>query len=109
MLIIRGVNVYPSQVEEVLARMTGLSPHYRIVVSREQHLDEITVHAEVDAGWDTSTGWDEGDAAREMVARLAHLLRDTIGVGMTVQLLAPGQAPRSEGGKLSRVVDQRPR
>ena len=117
MLIIRGVNVYPSQVESVLARIPELAPHYRIVVSRDHLLDEIEVHAEVSEQWTLQVGVgyvadDDGaipEAVRALRDRVAGLLRDTIGVGMHVRLVRPGEAPRSEGGKLSHVVDRRPR
>jgi phenylacetate-CoA ligase len=117
MLIIRGVNVYPSQVESVLARLAVLAPHYRLIVRRTRSLDEIEVHAEVTPAWLSDAGVPAVDGApsrehastRELCDRIAHLLRETIGVAMDVRLLGPGQAPRSEGGKLNRVVDQRPK
>ena len=117
MLIIRGVNVYPSQVESVLARVPELSPHYRIVVTREHLLDEIEVHAEVTPHWLADTGvgslgahaLQEHTQARAVCDRVGHLLRETIGISIAVTLIHPGQAPRSEGGKLNRVVDRRPR
>ncbi|MFN8666350.1 MAG: phenylacetate--CoA ligase [Gemmatimonadaceae bacterium] len=117
MLIIRGVNVYPSQVESVLARVSELSPHYRIVVTREGTLDELAVDAEVSESYFRDVGRDflsdevvEADhRLRALRQRVAALLRDVIGVGMQVTLVPPGEAPRSEGGKLNRVVDRRPR
>lgn len=117
MLIIRGVNVYPSQVESVLARFEELAPHYRVVVSREGTLDEISVDAEVselffrEVGVGTLT--EDAVAAdqrlQQLRERIVVLIRDLIGVGMGVRLVPPGEAPRSEGGKLNRVVDRRPR
>lgn len=117
MLIIRGVNVYPSQIESVLSAVESLSPHYRLIVSREDTLDEIEVQAEVGEGF-----WRESSVAtlsadqvesderlRTLHGRISRLIRDTVGVSMRVTLLAPGQAPRSEGGKLNRVVDRRPK
>ncbi|MCC6929770.1 MAG: phenylacetate--CoA ligase [Gemmatimonadaceae bacterium] len=117
MLIIRGVNVYPSQVEAVLGRVPELSPHYCIVVTREETLHEIEVQAEVADSFFREVGREllsddvvEADLRlRELRQRVAGLLRDVIGVGMSVTLLAPGEAPRSEGGKLNRVVDRRAR
>jgi phenylacetate-CoA ligase len=97
MLIIRGINVYPTQVESVLVRVPGLTPHYRIVVTREGTLDEIEVHVERAAG----------TVADGLAERVHVLLRETIGVGMRVRLLEPGAGPRSEGGKLPRVEDRR--
>lgn len=117
MLIIRGVNVYPSQVEAILARVAELAPHYRLVVSRTGTLDDVTVEAEVSDAVVREIGI--GAVTDHVVAtdrrlqalreRIATLLRETIGVAMAVRLVAPGAAPRSEGGKLNRVVDQRPR
>jgi phenylacetate-CoA ligase len=99
MLIVRGVNLYPTQVESVLVGVPELTPHYRLVVTRKGTLDEVEVHVEVA---EADGHWDE--ALRE---RTEGLIRDTIGVGMRVYLLPPGEGPRSEGGKLPRVDDRR--
>jgi phenylacetate-CoA ligase len=116
MLIIRGVNVYPSQVEAVLTQLDELAPHYRIVVTREGTLDSIHVDAELSehfvraAGLAvTGDGVGDGDEPRlhALRERIVSLVRDLIGVSMSVRLVAPGTAPRSEGGKLNRVVDRR--
>ena len=97
MLIIRGVNVYPTQVESVLVRIPELSPHYRLVVTRDGTLDELEVQAEV------------AEAARPagLEERVRGLLKETIGVTARVSIHDPGGLPRSEGGKLSRVDDRR--
>jgi phenylacetate-CoA ligase len=98
MLIIRGVNVYPTQVEAALLQVPELTPNYRIVVTREGTLDEAAVEVEV---------------AQELVAdsdlrsRAEHALRETIGCSIAVVLQPPGSVPRSEGGKLQRVLDRR--
>jgi phenylacetate-CoA ligase len=115
MLIIRGVNVYPSQIESVLARVPELSPHYRIVVRRDGTLDGICVHAEVSDAFFREVGRavlsqevvESDHRLRDLRERLAMLLRDIIGIAMAVELLPPGEAPRSEGGKLNRVTDSR--
>jgi phenylacetate-CoA ligase len=99
MLIVRGVNLYPTQVEEVLGRIPELTPHYRLVVTREGTLDEIEVQTEVG---DEALA---GDA--ELAARVSTALKDALGSTMAVTLMAPGTVPRSEGGKLPRVVDRR--
>lgn len=98
MLIVRGVNVYPTQVEAVLVRVPELTPHYRLVVTREGTLDEVEVEVEVA---------EAGARTPELGARVAGLLRDMIGTTMKVTLLRPGEGPRSEGGKLARVDDRR--
>jgi phenylacetate-CoA ligase len=115
MLIIRGVNVYPTQVEAVLLGIPEVVPYYQIVVRREGTLDEAELKVEVSEEFFREIGEKalsdeviEADhrlhALREKVARK---IKDTIGVSMRVTLLAPGQAPRSEGGKLRRVLDLR--
>jgi len=97
MLIIRGVNLYPSQVEHALLTVDGVSPHWQLVVTRPAQLDEITVHCEPA----------DGSVDRDALAdRVRLTLRDTIGVGIGVELLEPGAVPRSEG-KAVRVVDRR--
>jgi len=95
MLIIRGVNVYPSQVESILLELPELTPNYRIVVERTGTLDEATVEIE-------STELD--DHVRE---RAERLLVESIGCSIAVHLKAAGTLPRSEGGKLQRVEDRR--
>jgi phenylacetate-CoA ligase len=97
MLIVRGVNLYPSQVEHVLLSQPGIAPHYQLVVDRPRDLDEITVHCEpVDGGADRAALAEEARSA----------LRHHIGVGIAVEVLAPGEVPRSEG-KAVRVLDRR--
>jgi phenylacetate-CoA ligase len=99
MLIVRGVNLYPSEVEHTLLHVEGAAPHYQLVVERPEALDELTLRCEpIDAGLDR-------EALR---ARIAHALRERTGIGIAVELLAPGEVPRSEG-KAVRVVDRRTR
>jgi phenylacetate-CoA ligase len=115
MLIIRGVNVFPTQVEEVLGRVAELSPHYQLVVSREGTLDELEVRTEVTDDYFRAVGIEllsneaiEADhSLRDLRDRVSHLIKDTIGCTMQVTLSAPGELPRSEGGKLARVLDTR--
>lgn len=94
MLIIRGVNVYPTQIEEVLAQVPGLSPHYRLVVTRDGTLDQLEVQCELERG-------------QVDTAHVVRLIRETVGVTTTVTLHDVATLPRSEGGKLSRVLDRR--
>jgi phenylacetate-CoA ligase len=98
MLIIRGVNVYPSQIGAVLGRFPELSAHFGLVVRRRGTLDEIEVLAEPK---------NEVAATAELRERISVLIRETIGCTMTVTLVAPGAAPRSDGGKVQRVLDRR--
>jgi phenylacetate-CoA ligase len=101
MLIIRGVNVYPSQVEAVLVGLPGLAPHYQIVLSREGVLDAMTI--EVEAGPGVPLG--EADRASQ-AAEVARHIKSLIGVTCAVVVKAPGEVPRSQG-KAVRVRDQR--
>ena len=101
MLIIRGVNVFPSQIEELVLKVAGLAPHYQIEVSREAHLDSLAVHVECVVAGDAS------DAARERCARdLAREVKAYIGVSVAVTVHPPGAIERS-AGKAKRVIDKR--
>ena len=116
MLVIRGVNVFPSQVEEVLGRVAELSPHYELVVTRAGALDALEVRTEATDAFFRSVGSElladdaiEADhTLRALRERVAGLLRDTVGCSMAVSVVAPRALPRSDGGKLARVVDLRP-
>ena len=102
MLIIRGVNVFPSQVEEALLRAEGTAPHYLIEVSRPGALDEVVVKVEVRPG-------DFRDEMRQMVElrdRIDREIHSVTGIRMTVELVAPNTLERS-AGKAKRVVDHR--
>ncbi|MBV8952239.1 MAG: phenylacetate--CoA ligase [Actinobacteria bacterium] len=96
MLIIRGVNLYPSEVERILLRVPEVAPHYQLVIERPGPMDELIVLCEAASP----------DAA--LSRRIEHALREATGLSMTVQVLSPGSVPRSEG-KAVRVVDNRPR
>ncbi len=101
MLIIRGVNVYPSQVEAVMVGLPGLAPHYQIVLTREGALDTMTVEVEMAPGAPNDDASHAGKA--DQVAR--HI-KTHIGVTCTVAIKAPGEVPRSQG-KAVRVKDLR--
>jgi phenylacetate-CoA ligase len=109
MLVVRGVNVYPSQVEAALVGIPQLSPHYQIVVTREKTLDELGVRIEVDPSFHQEVGTLDpaGPAVQELQRRAEHALYGVLNLHARVTLEAPGSLPRSEGGKLRRVVDQR--
>jgi phenylacetate-CoA ligase len=101
MLIIRGVNVFPSQIEELVLKISGLSPHYQLEVSREGHLDSLAVHVECAPGQDSS------GAVRERCARdLAREVKAYIGVTAAVTVHVAGAIERS-AGKAKRVIDKR--
>jgi phenylacetate-CoA ligase len=97
MLIIRGVNLYPSEVERVLLRVPEVAPHYQLVVNRPGAMDELTVLCEY-----TTTATDG------LEPRIQEALREATGLTLDVRVLPPGSVPRSEG-KAVRVIDNRPR
>lgn len=107
MMIVRGVNVFPSEIERVLLEIPGLAPHYQIHLAREQALDRLTVHVEVNADVYESAGSSLGHASVQVLSsRLRSRLAEMLGVGADVMILAPAMIPRSEG-KAQRVVDSR--
>ncbi|MEP7061587.1 MAG: phenylacetate--CoA ligase PaaK [Betaproteobacteria bacterium] len=99
MLIIRGVNVFPTQVEELILREPVLVAHYQLEVTRPLHLDELTVLVERAP----DAGAADGDRAG---TRLAHSIKSLVGVTATVRVVPPGGIERSVG-KARRVVDKR--
>jgi phenylacetate-CoA ligase len=102
MLIIRGVNVYPQQIEEALLSIEGVAPHYQIVVSREGALDELEVLVEATEGIFFDQMWKQ----QEMKQKIEHKLETSLAVHAKVRLVEPSSIPRSEG-KAVRVVDKR--
>ena len=107
MLIIRGVNVFPSQIEAALIELDGLSPHYHLIVTRDNRLDEIEVLPEVSVTFMESVGSLDSDAARDLAQQAHNRLREALGLNTKITLIEPGAAPRSMGGKLKRVDDRR--
>lgn len=99
MLVIRGVNVYPSQVEHTLLAVDGVSPHFLLEVDRQGALDVLHIRVEQDVGSDVDTA--------ELEREIAHAMRTSLLIGATVSIETPGSLPRSEGGKLSRTIDRR--
>jgi phenylacetate-CoA ligase len=91
MLIVRGVNVFPSQIEELILRTAGLSPHYQLEMARAGRLDTLTVH--VECGGDSSDEHSRSRAARE----LAHHVKSLIGITVAVEVHLPGTIERSIG------------
>ncbi len=102
MLIIRGVNLFPSQVEAVMLEIPGLSPHYRLVVDRVSSLDRLTREVEADEpGVTARSGPREG-----FTNRIRSALESATGLGIEVRLVEPRTIERSEG-KAKRVIDKR--
>jgi phenylacetate-CoA ligase len=107
MLIVRGVNVFPSEIERVVLEQRELTPHYQILLSREGALDRLAVHVELGTVvWESLGATLDGDVARHLAGRLRDELANTLSIAADVVLGAPGTIPRSEG-KAVRVVDRR--
>jgi phenylacetate-CoA ligase len=102
MLIIRGVNLFPSQIEEALLATSGLTPHYQLEITRVSHLDQLLVEVECLAAI-------AGDAAvrGRLERELQHHIKSTIGISSQVRVCDPGTIERS-AGKARRVIDRRP-
>jgi phenylacetate-CoA ligase len=102
MMIIRGVNVYPSQIETALLKFEGTLPHYQIILTREKGLDEMEVQVEVTP----ELFGDTVGALQEMQGKLSAGIEKTVGLRAKVRLVQPHTIQRSEG-KAKRVIDQR--
>lgn len=115
MLIIRGVNFFHTQVEDLLHDFPEFSPHYQVVVSRESNLDEVSLYVEVephllerlDLAGIPEDRYAYDDSLQNLRRRLQKKIKDNIGLTMQVILRQPGNIPRSEGGKLNKVKDLR--
>ena len=102
MFIIRGVNVFPSQVESALLAVEGTLPHYQIILTREEGLDQMEVHVEVTP----AVSSDKVGALENLHNKLAQSLHQTLGLRVEVRLVAPQTLKRSEG-KAQRLIDRR--
>lgn len=102
MLIIRGVNVFPSQIESILVRIEGVEPHYLLIVDRRDNLDTLEVQVEVDEHIFS----DEIKVLQSLSRRIEKEIKDMLGVTSTVKLVEPKTIQRSEG-KAKRVIDNR--
>ena len=101
MLIVRGVNVFPTQIEEQILKIAGLAPHYQILLTRARRLDEMEILVEALPGVDA-------DARQRLAAELEGRIKGLIGVTARVSILEPGGVERSQG-KARRVIDTRPK
>jgi phenylacetate-CoA ligase len=102
MLIIKGVNVFPSQIEEVLFAIEGCEPHYQLIVDRRGTSDVLEVNIEVTE----HIFFDEMKRQRAFLELVEKRIESVIGVGITVKLVEPNSIPRFEG-KAARVIDKR--
>ena len=101
MLIIRGVNVFPTQIEEIVLAHDKLSGQYQLHVSREGLMDEVEVHCEMQPG---ATG-----DATEIAGWVQHRVKTLVGISTRVKVLTPDSIERTLTGKARRVIDKRPR
>lgn len=102
MLIIRGVNVFPSQIESVLMETPGVAPHYQLIVDRQGQLDTLEVQVEVDE----AAFSDEVKQLQALAQDIQRKIKDYFTVSVKVKLVEPQSIPRSEG-KAKRVIDRR--
>jgi phenylacetate-CoA ligase len=102
MLIIRGVNVFPSQIEELLLKEPLFAPQYQLIVTRESHLDDLEVRVEMRENRDVG---DQGRLARELQLQI----KAWVGVSCSATVLLPGSIERVVVGKAKRVIDKRPK
>ena len=104
MLIIRGVNVFPSQIEEFILKQPKLSPHYMLEITRDGHLDSMKVNVELKSGFEFASS-----AEKEFVAHdLQHHIKSYIGISARIDIVERGGVERSVG-KAKRVIDKRPK
>ena len=100
MLIIRGVNVFPTQIEEQVLSVEELSPHYLIEVSRDGNMDNVQISVELSGNGSAATD------TTEVAKNLQHKIKSFIGISARIDVKASGSLPRSEG-KAQRVIDNR--
>lgn len=107
MLIIRGVNVYPMEIEPVLMRKSHLAPHYQLIIEKRGRLDELTVEVEVtEAVWQQLGRNAAHEKLKALTKELASEIKDLLGLSILVKIHAPKSIPRSEG-KAVRIIDRR--
>lgn len=99
MLIIRGVNLFHTQVEEVIDTVPQLSPNYQLIVERKGTMDTVTVEVELAQSAEDTDG--------SIASTLRHKIKDIVGLTMDIEIKVPNSIPRSQGGKLSRIKDLR--
>ncbi len=103
MLIIRGVNVFPTQIEDLIAKVPTLAPHYLLVVDKKGPLDTLEVQVEIRGNADDN---EERSKAQQ---ELSHHIKSMLGVSATVSVLAPFTIERTAVGKAKRILDRRPK
>src|SRR5262249_28481101 len=106
MLIIRGVNVFPTQIEELIVKSTQLAPIYQLVVTRDGHLDKLDVIVEARPEVSNRLTTTETET---LGRQLEHAIKTYVGVSTKVRVLATGSIERTLTGKAKRVIDKRPK
>lgn len=99
MMIIRGVNVFPSQIEEILLKIQAFSPNYQIIISRTKNMDDLAINIEPDIHANE-------DEIKEGIKTLQHRIKSGVGVSVKINIKAQGEIQRSQG-KAQRVIDER--
>ena len=102
MLIIRGVNVFPSQIESVLLAVEGVEPHYEIIVTREQTMDNLEISVELSENF----AFDTISSVESLAKTITHKLESVLGITSVIRLVEPKSITRFEG-KAKRVTDKR--
>jgi len=100
MMIVRGVNVFPTQIEEQLLKVSALAPHYQIELTRDNRLDVMTIKTEA------SPAHTDAQSRTAAAAKLAELVKGVVGISAQVDVSDPGGVERSMG-KARRVIDSR--
>lgn len=103
MLIIRGVNIFPSQIEQALIEIEGTEPQYLIIINREHHLDEVELQVEVKKELFS----DETRGLEILRNRIEHVMKSKLQISLKVKLVEPKTIVRPEAGKVKRVIDNR--
>ncbi len=106
MLIIRGVNVFPTEIEYVLLQVEEISPHYQVVVDHAGTLDTLEVHCEVTPEFHQASSSNADPRSAQLHRQIVHALKSELGISVGLKIHKPGTIPRSEG-KAVRIVDNR--
>jgi phenylacetate-CoA ligase len=106
MLIIRGVNVFPTEIESVLLTFKQLAPHYQVVIERDGALDRFEVHCELTQEYSSEISGNESVALSPLIKEISHMIKNSLGVSVVLRILPSNSLLRSEG-KAIRIVDNR--
>lgn len=111
MLIIRGVNLFHTQVETVFQNFPEIAPAYQLIITRNSSMDEVEVRVEITKEYEQSISLTNtrniNDTLSGLAAQIAKKIKNNIGLNMKISLMSNGDIPRSEGGKLNRIIDKR--